>query len=118
DDQLPPAEVDPVHAGLGLRRAGDDEGRLRPRGGVRVPVLLLRRRQPAVSGERMTEALPEDLAGALDELARAAAEAELRDPWWVFGGAAMALVGLSDWRVPDIDVLASPGDVRRLAEAL
>lgn len=66
----------------------------------------------------MIEALPEDLAAALDGLARAAAEAELRDPWWVFGGAAMALVGLSDWRVPDIDVLASPGDVRRLAEAL
>lgn len=66
----------------------------------------------------MIDALPDDLAAALDVLARAAAEAGLHDPWWVFGGAAMALVGLTDWRVPDIDVLTSPGDARRLATAL
>lgn len=62
--------------------------------------------------------LPDDLALALEELAAAATAPEPRDPWWVFGGAAMALVGLGDWRVPDIDVLASPGEVRRLAAAL
>ena len=62
--------------------------------------------------------LPDDLAAALDALAGAAADADLRDPWWVFGGAAMALLGLTDWRVPDIDVLTSPGDARRLAAAL
>jgi len=66
----------------------------------------------------MTGRLPEDLAAALDELGRAAADADLRDPWWVFGGAAMALLGLTDCRVPDIDVLTGPGDARRLAEAL
>src|SRR5690606_13564230 len=87
-------------------------------GGDRLPLLLLRRRQPAVPDAEMTEGLPEDLAAALDDLARAAADAGLHDPWWVFGGAAMALLGLSDWRVPDIDVLASPGDARRLADAL
>ena len=65
----------------------------------------------------MREALPEDLLAALDDLAAAAADGGLRDPWWVFGGAAMALLGLTDWRVPDIDV-ASPGDARRLAAAL
>jgi hypothetical protein len=62
--------------------------------------------------------LSDDLADALDALARAAEGAGLVDPWWVFGGAAMALLGLTDWRVPDIDVLASPGDARRLAAAL
>ena len=66
----------------------------------------------------MSEALPDDLATALADLAEAAAAADLRDPWWVFGGAAMALLGLTDWRVPDIDVLASPSDARRLAAAL
>src|SRR5690606_28855433 len=103
DDQFPPAEVDPVHAGQRLRGAGDDEGRLRPRRRGRLPLLLLRRRQPAVSGSGVTEAPPEALAEALEALAVAAADADLRDPWWVFGGAAMALLGLTDWRVPDID---------------
>ena len=66
----------------------------------------------------MSASLPDDLAVALDVLAGAVVEADLRDPWWVFGGAAMALLGLTDWRVPDIDVLSSPGDARRLAAAL
>ena len=66
----------------------------------------------------MSEPLPDDLTEALDALAEAAAGAGLRDPWWVFGGAAMALLGLTDWRVPDIDVLTSPGDARRLAAAV
>lgn len=67
---------------------------------------------------RPPEDLPEGFLDALDRLARAAARAGIQDPWWVFGGAAMALVGLRDWRVPDIDVLTSPADARRLIAAL
>ena len=52
----------------------------------------------------MSASLPDDLAVALDVLAGAVVEADLRDSWWVFGGAAMALLGLTDWRGPDIDV--------------
>ena len=66
----------------------------------------------------MIDTLPHELGTTLETLAEKAAEADLRDPWWVFGGAAMALVGLTDWRVPDIDVLTSPDDARRLAVAL
>src|SRR5690606_6673732 len=46
-----PAEVDPVHAGFGLRRAGDDEGGLCPRREARLPLLFLRRRVPAIPGQ-------------------------------------------------------------------
>lgn len=60
--------------------------------------------------------LPENLAATFDILASAASE--LQDPWWVFGGAGMALSGLSEWRVPDVDVMTSPRDARRLIEAL
>ena len=66
----------------------------------------------------MIDDLPAELNAALERLGAAAAEAGLRDDWWLFGGAAMALVGLRDWRVPDIDVLTSPGDARRLIAAL
>ncbi|GAA0654411.1 hypothetical protein [Brevundimonas lenta] len=66
----------------------------------------------------MTDGLPEAFLDGLDRLADAAARAGMQDPWWVFGGAAMALVGLRDWRVPDIDVLTSSGDARRLLAAL
>lgn len=62
--------------------------------------------------------LPDDLGAALERLGAALAEAGLRNDWWLFGGAAMALVGLRDWRVPDIDVLTSPDDARRLVAAL
>ena len=62
--------------------------------------------------------LPADLGAALERLGAAVAEAGLRDDWWLFGGAAMALVGVRDWRVPDIDVLTSPDDARRLLAAL
>ncbi len=62
--------------------------------------------------------LPDGLQDGLERLAEAAARAGMRDPWWVFGGAAMVLVGLRDWRAPDIDVLTSPGDARRLLAAL
>ena len=66
--------------------------------------------------EDLSEDLPEDLTATLDILASAAAD--LRDPWWIFGGAAMALAGLDDLHVPDVDVMASPRDARALIEAL
>ena len=50
--QLPPAALDPVHAGLRLRRPRAHEGRLRARQGRALPVLFLRRRLPAASGAR------------------------------------------------------------------
>jgi len=64
----------------------------------------------------MSRSLPEPLAEALDIVAAAASD--LQDPWWIFGGAAMAMAGLDDLHVPDIDVLASPRDARRLIAAL
>jgi len=64
----------------------------------------------------MIDDLPDDFAASLDILASAASE--LQDPWWIFGGAAMVLAGLQDWRAPDIDIMASPRDARRLIEAL
>jgi hypothetical protein len=64
----------------------------------------------------MTSTLPEPLSAALDIVASAAAD--LQDPWWIYGGAAMAMAGLDDLHVPDIDVLASPRDARRLIAAL
>lgn len=60
--------------------------------------------------------LPEDLSAALDILASTASV--MKDPWWVFGGAAMVLAGLTDWRVPDVDVLCSARDAKALIEAL
>ncbi|HUH23110.1 MAG TPA: hypothetical protein VLZ51_03495 [Brevundimonas sp.] len=60
--------------------------------------------------------LPEPLVITLELVVEAAAE--LQDPWWVFGGAAMALAGLEDHHVPDVDVMASPRDARRLIAAL
>ena len=41
DDQLPPAALDPVHAGRGLRRARHDAVRLRPRDCVGLSLLLV-----------------------------------------------------------------------------
>jgi len=64
----------------------------------------------------MTDHLPEDLIATLDIIASAASE--LRDPWWIFGGTAMALAGLEDLHVPDVDIMASPRDARALIEAL
>ena len=60
--------------------------------------------------------LPPDLRTALLDLGRAA-EA-LHDPWWIFGGAALALYGMEALHVPDVDVLCSPRDARRLIQAL
>ena len=63
---------------------------------------------------------PDDLPPALYDGLIAVGEAAraLREPWWIFGGAAMALYGLSDLHVPDIDVLCAPRDARALLAAL
>lgn len=60
--------------------------------------------------------LSEDLAATLGIVASAMAPA--RDPWWVFGGAAMVLAGLDEPHVPDVDVMASPHDARGLIQGL
>lgn len=60
--------------------------------------------------------LPEPLEATLDILASVAGE--LQNPWWVFGGSAMILAGLDDTQAPDVDVMASPRDARRLIGAL
>ncbi len=49
DDQLPPAALDAVHAGGGIRRARAYAGGLSPRYSLRLPLLFLRRRLAAVS---------------------------------------------------------------------
>tara|TARA_R110002124_G_scaffold10312_2_gene51607 strand:- start:64 stop:534 length:471 start_codon:yes stop_codon:yes gene_type:complete len=64
----------------------------------------------------MTDHLPGPLLATLDIVVSAAAG--LRDPWWVFGGTAMALAGLEDLHIPDVDILASPRDARALIEGL
>lgn len=64
----------------------------------------------------MTGALTDDLIATLDIVASAAAG--LRDPWWIFGGAAMALAGLDESHVPDVDIMASPRDARALIDVL
>ena len=60
--------------------------------------------------------LPDDLQDGLIAVGEAARD--LREPWWIFGGAAMALYGLTDLHVPDIDVLCAPRDARTLLAAL
>jgi len=60
--------------------------------------------------------LPQDLQDGLIAVGEAARD--LREPWWIFGGAAMALYGLTDLHVPDIDVLCAPRDARALLAAL
>ena len=60
--------------------------------------------------------MTDDLAATLEVLASAARE--LRQPWWVFGGAAMVLAGLEGLATPDVDVMAAPQDARRLIAAL
>ncbi|MEO1028476.1 MAG: hypothetical protein AAFX02_05400 [Pseudomonadota bacterium] len=42
---------------------------------------------------------------------------ECRDPWWVFGSAAIALCGFNPFGVRDIDVLVSMRDTERLMKA-
>lgn len=41
-----------------------------------------------------------------------------QDPWWIFGGAALALHGVESGNLADIDVLVSEPDAARLAGAL
>ncbi len=60
--------------------------------------------------------LPQDLQDGLIAVGEAARD--LDQPWWIFGGAAMALYGLTDLHVPDIDVLCAPRDARALLAAL
>lgn len=60
--------------------------------------------------------LPHDLQDGLIAVGEAARD--LRESWWIFGGAAMALYGLTDIHVPDIDVLCAPRDARSLLSAL
>ncbi|MBX9460124.1 MAG: hypothetical protein KL785_02255, partial [Brevundimonas sp.] len=64
----------------------------------------------------MTVALSEDLLASLHIVASAALR--LEDPWWIFGGAAMALAGLDETHVPDVDIMASPRDARALIHIL
>jgi hypothetical protein len=61
--------------------------------------------------------LPRRLIQSLEMLAATAEALELRNDWIVFGGAAMALSGLPDWPVPDIDVLASEETANELIDA-
>src|SRR5581483_3415662 len=54
DHQLPPAALDALHAGRRVQRASAHARRLRPRHRSRLPLLLLRRRQPALARAAMT----------------------------------------------------------------
>lgn len=42
----------------------------------------------------------------------------LRGDWWLIGSAAMALLGVDDLEVADVDLLASPEDAAALLNAL
>jgi hypothetical protein len=57
-------------------------------------------------------ALTPDLAATLDVIAAAAPE--LADDWWVFGSAGMALAGVAGLSPPDVDLIVSERDARRL----
>jgi hypothetical protein len=72
--------------------------------------------EPPLSLDDFQSDLPHDLQDGLIAVGEAARD--LREPWWIFGGAAMALYGLTDLHVPDIDVLCAPRDARALLAAL
>ena len=57
-------------------------------------------------------AINADLAATLDLVA--AGCAGLRDDWWVFGGAGMALAGVPDLDPPDVDLIVSEPDAIQL----
>lgn len=57
-----------------------------------------------------------ELTRSLELVARAAEVC--RDPWWIIGSAAMALVGLEDVTVADVDVLTSRKDAGRMGGRL
>lgn len=59
--------------------------------------------------------LPDDLVRSLAQLGRWLDD--LSDDWWLIGSSAAALVGAAPITVGDIDLLASPDDARRLADA-
>ena len=52
------------------------------------------------------------LARTLNQIA--ADGASLLDPWWVFGSAGMALVGVSGLTPPDVDLIVSERDAQTL----
>lgn len=54
------------------------------------------------------------LEATLDVIARDCAG--LSDPWWVFGSAAMALVGVPDLAPPDVDLVVSQRDALTLID--
>ena len=54
------------------------------------------------------------LAAALDVVAEGCAD--LAAPWWVFGSAGMALVGVPGLTPPDVDLIVSERDARRLLD--
>lgn len=56
--------------------------------------------------------LTPELAATLNAVAAAAPD--LRDDWWVFGSAGMALAGVTGLAPPDVDLLVSERDARRL----
>lgn len=52
--------------------------------------------------------ISEALSSALDVVAEGVAD--LLDPWWVFGSAGMALVGVPGLTPPDVDLIVTPRD--------
>jgi hypothetical protein len=64
----------------------------------------------------MRSQLPTDLVATLDVLAMATGE--LSDPWWLFGSAAMALLGVANLTIADVDLLTSEADAHRLLARL
>ncbi len=58
--------------------------------------------------------LTPDLAATVDVVAAAADH--FADDWWLLGSAAMALVGVPDLSPPDLDLLVSERDARRLID--
>jgi hypothetical protein len=63
----------------------------------------------------MSSANP-NLMTALEQMIQISAD--LHDPWWLFGSAAMALYGAHPIEVGDIDLLVSRSDAGRLLEKL
>ncbi|MBU2135486.1 MAG: hypothetical protein KKA45_04720, partial [Alphaproteobacteria bacterium] len=60
--------------------------------------------------------LPAPLVRTLDRLSRAAGGLEA--PWWIFGSAAMRLIGAADIEAEDVDLLLARPDAERLAARL
>ena len=56
--------------------------------------------------------ITQPLAATLDVVAEGCSD--LADPWWVFGSAGMALVGVPGLSPPDVDLIVSERDARTL----